>query len=338
MQLSVLDQSPIPAGSSSAQALQNTIDLARLTDSLGYSRYWIAEHHGRALASPSPEVLLARIGAETTTMRIGSGGVMLPHYAPMKVAENFSVLHALYGNRIDLGIGRAPGTEQLASHALRRDRRMAEADDFPQQLVELLAFLRRDFPSNHPFARIHVAPDMPGGPDVWLLGSSLWSAEAAAQLGLPYAFAHFIGPQATRDAIAHYRAHFRPGVIQEPHAMIALGVICADSEDEAKRLRLSSRLMRRRLRQGIILPIPSPEDAYAELGNRDEAPEEGAEWPRYTYGTPAQVREKLSRIAEQLGLDEIMALTVVHDHAARRRSYELLAGAFDVAPSSTPRE
>ena len=229
------------------------------------------------------------------------------------------MLHALYGDRIDLGLGRAPGTEQLTSAALRRDRRGPEADDFPQQLLELLAFLRHEFPADHPFARIQVAPEMPGSPDVWLLGSSLWSASAAAQIGLPYAFAHFISPQPTKEAFEHYFANFKPGIVAKPQGLIALGILCADTEEEAARLRLSSRLMRRRLRQGILLPVPTPEEAFAELGNYDEAPEERAPWPRYVYGTPGKVREQLDAIAAALGVEEIMALCVTHDHKAREQ-------------------
>src|SRR6202030_2197728 len=197
MNLSIIDQCPVPAGFTTADAFRNTIELARLADRLGYERYWIAEHHATgAFASPAPEVLIARVGAETSHIRVGSGGVMLPHYSPMKVAETFRVLHALYPGRIDLGIGRAPGGSGIEAHALRRDLgRQAAVDDFPEKLAELLAFLERKFPANHPFGNITIAPDMRGAPPVWLLGSSAWSASAAAQFGLPYAFAHFISPK-----------------------------------------------------------------------------------------------------------------------------------------------
>lgn len=338
MQLSILDQSPIPEGVSAGQALANTIALARYADALGYQRYWTAEHHGRALASPAPEILVARIAAETSGIRVGSGGVLLPHYSPLKVAEVFRVLHALYPGRIDLGVGRAPGTVPLVTMALRRDRRGPEPDDFPQQLLELIAFLRHDFPDDHPFGEIHVSPDMPGIPDLWLLGSSRWSASAAAQLGLPYAFAHFIAPQATRQALELYRSEFRPGLIDAPRVILALGVLCAPSAHEAAWLRLSSRLMRERLNRGLVLPVPTPESAKAQLGDAPELKEPGAEWPRYIYGDPKAVKERLVAIADTLGVGEIMALTVVHDHTARVRSYELLGQAFglplrDAAPT-----
>ena len=236
VKLSVVDQSPVSAGSTPADALRNTIELARLADRLGYHRYWIAEHHAiPALASPAPEILIDRVAAETSTIRVGSGAVLLPHYSPLKVAETFRVLHALYPDRIDLGIGRAPGGTPLDSYALRRERdRQPPGDDFPKLLIELLAFLHDGFPPDHPFHRIVVSPAMPGAPDVWLLGSSLWSASAAAQLGLPYAFAHFIDQLPTRPALEHYRSHFTPSNGSQPQTILALGVICADRDDEAE--------------------------------------------------------------------------------------------------------
>jgi luciferase family oxidoreductase group 1 len=336
LKLSVLDQAPVSAGSTPGQALRNTIDLARAADALGFHRYWIAEHHAMdVLASPAPELLLARVGGETSRMRLGSGGIMLTHYSAFKVAETFRVLHALYPGRIDLGIGRAPGGSPLESYALRRNRDL-NPDDFPAQLSELLAFLHKDFPADHRFGKIRVAPDMPGAPEVWLLGSSLWSAEAAAQFGLPYNFAHFIDPNKTREAIETYRASFRPAHFgQFPHAMLALGVICAETEAEAERLASSARLLFRRIRQGNTAPIAAPDDAIAELAQIPDSVfaqwfPEGGEWPRYVVGTPESVRRKLSAMAEALKLDEIMVVTIVHDHAARVRSYELLAEAFDL--------
>ena len=285
------------------------------------------------LASPAPEVLLARLGGETSRIRLGSGGIMLPHYSAFKVAETFRVLHALYPGRIDLGIGRAPGGSPLESYALRRNRALSP-DDFPEQLRELLAFLHKDFPADHRFSKIRLAPDMPGAPEVWLLGSSLWSAEAAAQFGLPYNFAHFIDPNGTRAAIEAYRASFRPSDYGSyPHAMLAMGVICAETDAEAERLASSARLLFRRIRQGDTRPVASPEDAIAELQTIPDAVfaqwfPDGSEWPRYAVGNPVSVRRKLSAMAESLGIDEIMVVTIVHDHAARVRSYELLAQAF----------
>jgi luciferase family oxidoreductase group 1 len=333
LKLSVLDQSPVSAGSTPAQALQNTFELARLADRLGFERYWIAEHHAiTALASPAPEILLARVGAETTGIRIGSGAVLLPHYSPLKVVETFRVLHALYPGRVDLGVGRAPGGTGLDAYALRRDRERQPADDFPRQLIELLTFLHGGFSAEHPFAQIKVSPAMPGSPDVWLLGSSLWSASAAAQLGLPYAFAHFIDQQPTRSAIEHYRSHFIAAENGgKPHVILALGAICAETDEEAEYLLSSSRLFRKRIRHGDLRPIPTPEDALREVGMRDPLPED-SEWPRYFVGSPETVRGKLIDMASVLNLDELMIVTIVHSHKARMRSHELLAEAFELTP------
>ena len=335
MKLSVIDQSPVPAGFTAGDALRNTIELARLADRLGYERYWIAEHHAiDALASPAPEILIALVGAETSGIRVGSGGVMLPHYSPLKVVETFRMLHALYPGRIDLGIGRAPGGSPLESYALRRDRRQPETDDFPQQLAELQAFLKHSFPAQHPFGRIKVSPDMPGAPEVWMLGSSMWSASAAAQLGLPYAFAHFINQHPTRMALEYYREHFKPSQeLAEPRSILALGAICADTEHEALRLLSSSRLFRNRIRRGELGPIPTPEEAIAELGPGQQRPAAGDdEWPRYIVGDPEQVRAQLVDMASVLHVEELMIVTIVHDHRARMRSYELLAKAFELRP------
>jgi luciferase family oxidoreductase group 1 len=340
IKLSVLDQSPVSEGFTPADALQNTIELARLADKVGYERYWIAEHHAIVtLASPAPEILIARLGAETSGMRIGSGGVLLPHYSPLKVAENFRMLHALYPGRIDLGIGRAPGSGGLEAFALRRDRSdRIQNDDFEAQLVELLAFLHHEFPPEHPFARIKVSPDMPGAPEVWLLGSSSWSSSVAAKLGLPYAFAHFITPEDTSMCLENYRSNFqRSKYLDHPRAIVSPGVICADTEAEAKRLYTSTQLHIRRIRlQGRRLPVPTPEQAIAELGSfafgADPVVRGGGEWPRYIVGAPEQVRDELQRMASSLQIEEIMAIAVLHDYKARQRSYQLLAEAFEISP------
>ena len=332
MKLSVIDQSPVPTGFTPADALQNTIELARLTDRLGYERYWIAEHHAMpTLACSAPEILLARVGAETKRIRIGSGGVMLPHYSPLKVAEQFRMLHALYPDRVDLGVGRAPGGSPLDSYALRRERvDRPLPDDFPEQLVELLAFLNGGFPEKNAFARILVSPAMPGSPTPWMLGSSMWSADAAAQLGLPYAFAHFISPEPTRAAIEHYYARFKPSqYLSAPQAIVALGAICAETDAAASRLMASARLMRRRRDRGEWLPIPTVEEAIAELGDAALKPmRETSEWPRYFVGSPTTLRQHFEGLATTLKLAEIMIVTIVHDHQARLHSYELLADAF----------
>ncbi|MBV9717199.1 MAG: MsnO8 family LLM class oxidoreductase, partial [Solirubrobacterales bacterium] len=235
MLVSVLDQSPVSEGSTGVDALRNTVDLARLADALGYHRYWVAEHHGGPmLASASPEALIGPIAAATTELRVGSGGVMLPHYSPLKVAETFTILAALFPGRIDLGLGRAAGTDPLTTFALQRDRRQAAPDDFPQQLAELLAYFDDNLPSDHPFARLAgTLPGRPELPEPWLLGSSLQSGIWAAQLGMPYAFADFINPAGSEIAKL-YRERFEPGRLAAPRTAVAAWVLCAPSDEEAR--------------------------------------------------------------------------------------------------------
>jgi luciferase family oxidoreductase group 1 len=338
MKLSVLDQSPIPAGFTPADALQNTIDLARYTESLGYSRYWIAEHHATAsLASPAPEVMIARVAAETSAIRVGSGAVLLPHYSPLKVVETFRVLHALYPERIDLGIGRAPGGTRLDAYALQRGRsRESEQDDFGHQMVELLTFFRAGFEASHPFARIKVSPDMPGYPEVWLLGSSGWSADAAAHLGLPYGAAHFINPSTTRAAIDHHRANYKPSAEwPEPRVLIAVGAVVADTAEEAEFYHSSQRLRRLLRDLGESGPVPAPEEATRRLAELDpHLTADRNEWPRMLVGDVTTVKAQLDDMSKALDVDEFMLVTVVHSHEARKRSYELLAQAYDLGGSS----
>jgi len=334
LKLSVLDQSPVSSGFSSGDALNATIELADLADKLGYQRYWIAEHHAmEALASPAPEILIARVAAETSRIRIGSGGVMLPHYSPLKVAEAFRMLEAMYPGRIDLGVGRAPGGTPLEAFALMRNRKQSLPDDFPEQLTELLSFLHGTFPADHPFNRIKVSPATATQPEVWLLGSSKWSAAAAAQFGLPYAFAHFIDPQPTRAAIEQYRFQFNASEwLDKPRAIVALGALCAETDEEAQYLLSSARLFRRRIRQGILGPIPTPQEAVKELDSHPSPlPDNPSEWPRYFVGTPEKVRDDLTQMAAELQVDEVMIVTIAHDYQARLRSYELLARAFSSA-------
>ena len=331
LKLSVLDQSPVAEGGTPAEALEHSISLARHVDGLGYRRFWMSEHHAMAtLACTAPEVMLARIGAETKQIRIGSGGIMLPHYVPYKVAEQFRTLHALYGNRIDLGVGRAPGGGPVESMALRRERRVQPVDDFADQLSELLAFLDHDFPAQHPFSRVQVQPEMPGGPEVWLLGSSLWSSQAAAEFGLPYAFAHFFSSASTRQAILEYQRAFRPSNRRgQPEATAAVGVICAETAEEAAFLHASVRLLQLRIRQGDRRPVAEPAEAVRELRVLGGSTAEEGEWPRYVVGTPERVREQLESLAGSLGIGELVINTITWDHAARLRSYSLLAQVFD---------
>lgn len=334
MLLSVLDQSPIPEGSTGAQALANTLDLARLADDLGYHRYWVAEHHGGPmLASASPEVLIGPIASATESIRVGSGGVMLPHYSPLKVAESFTILAGLYPGRIDLGLGRASGTDPLTTFALQRDRRQASPDDFPQQLSELLAYFTDTLPDDHPFQRLAASlPGRPGIPDVWLLGSSPQSAIWAGELGLPYAFADFINP-AGAEIAALYRQRFQlGGELQAPRTAVAAWVLCAPSDEEAEFLASSSRMTMRLLRRGELIAVPPPEKAVEFLAREGASVRSAVPGRRAIIGSPEKVRGDVEALAQEYGADEVIVVTITHDHEARRRSYELLAEVMGLEP------
>ncbi|MGZ4349868.1 MAG: LLM class flavin-dependent oxidoreductase [Solirubrobacteraceae bacterium] len=335
MLLSVLDQSPIAEGSTGAEALHNTIDLARLTDDLGYHRYWVAEHHGGPmLAGPSPEVLIGPIAAATREIRVGSGGVMLPHYSPLKVAESFTILAALFPGRIDLGIGRAAGTDPLTTFALQQDRRQAAADDFPQKLAEMLGYFDDDLPEEHPFR--HLAATLPGRPELpvpWLLGSSEQSAIWAGDLGLRYAFADFINPQGA-DIARTYREHFTPARdLTAPRTAVAVWALAAATDEEAQFLASSSRMTFTLLRRGNLIAVPAPERA-AEFLAREARLTPSGDIPgrRGIVGSPEKVRAGIEAVASAYQADEVIVVTITYDHAVRRRSYELIAEAFDLQP------
>jgi luciferase family oxidoreductase group 1 len=335
--LSVLDQSPIAEGATGADALRNTIDLARLADRLGYHRYWVAEHHGGPLlAGPSPEALIGPIAAATERIRVGSGGVMLPHYSPFKVAETFSLLAGLFPGRIDLGLGRAAGTDPLTTFALQRDRRQAAADDFPQQLAELLGYLRGDLPEDHPFA--HLAATLPGRPRLpqpWLLGSSPQSAIWAGQLGLPYAFADFINPQGAEIASLYRERFAAHGHAHAPHTAVAVWVICADSDEQAQRIAASGRMAFTLLRRGQLISVPPPERAL-EFFAAEGRPASGSGRRRTVVGDPQRVRTELAEVVASYEAQEAIAVNITFGHADRRRSYELLAEAFGLRGDAPP--
>jgi luciferase family oxidoreductase group 1 len=336
LRISVLDQSPIPSGSSGADALANTVDLARLAEALGYHRYWVAEHHGAPmLAGPSPEALIGPIAALTSGIRVGSGGVMLPHYSPLKVAESFSLLSGLFPGRIDLAVGRAAGTDPLTTLALQRDRRQAAPDDFRDQLDELLAYIENRMPAQHPFARLAATlPGRPYAPEPWLLGSSEQSAIWAAELGLPYAFADFINPHGAPIA-ARYRAGFSYSQRRSsPHQAVGVSVLCADSADEAEYLASSVRMAMVMLRRGELIAVPPPETAVHFLAQQSRSSLVAGGARRIVLGDPPTVRGELEQIADEYSAQELIVVTITHDHAMRRRSYELLAGAFDLVPRS----
>jgi luciferase family oxidoreductase group 1 len=317
LKLSVLDQSPIPEGSKIGDALLNSIDLARLADDLGYQRYWVAEHHGApGLACASPEALIGPIAAATSRIRVGSGGIMLPHYSPLKVAETFGMLGGLYPGRIDLGIGRAAGTSPKVAFALQRDRRQQAPDDFPEQLSELLSYIVKRVPEN---------------PDPWLLGSSEQSAIWAADLGLPYVFADFINPHGS-EITAHYRERFRPSHHSPlPRAAVAAWVICADTDEESLELSFSLRMMSVLLYRGRPIPVPTVETASRFLRDEGLPPELLPPGRRIITGSPERVRRVIEALALEYGVDEVFAANILYDDHARRRSYELLADAFDLS-------
>ena len=332
LRLSVLDQSPIAAGSDPAQALRNSLDLAALADGLGYHRYWLAEHHGSPmLAGTSPEALIGPIAARTTCLRVGSGGVMLPHYSPLKVAETFRLLSGLFPGRIDLGVGRAAGADPVATAALQPGPESYGDDYFPRRVVDLLGYLGGALEPDHPHSAVHAMPEgAEGGPDVWLLGSSPHSAGLAAALGLPYAFAHFITPDFGPQVVGRYRRNFRPsGGDAAPRSTVAVSVVCAPTDAEAERLATSMLVWRlgAEERRG---PVPSEGEASAATASLDAVARArlAQDRGRVVVGGPERAREELLSLAGAFDVDELLVVTVCHDPASRLRSYELLASAF----------
>jgi len=337
--LSVLDLSPVSTGSTSAQALRNTVDLAQLTDELGYTRYWLAEHHNtRLIASSVPELMIGHIANATKHIRVGSGGVMLPNHSPLHVAEAFRVLEALHPGRIDLGLGRAPGTDTVTALALRRSRQAVFSDEFPQQLDELLGFLSEDFAEEHPFRHVKAMPTDVGTPEIWLLGSSDFSAQLAAKLGLGFAFAHHIQPSPAIAALRMYRDYFRPSkYFAEPKALVAVSVVCAETEERAAEIARPLELSLLRLRQGRLSQLPSIAEATDYPYSAEEHQLIALSRDRVFIGSPGTVRDRLIELAERAGVDEIVVMSLIHDHADRRHSYELLARSFALAsPAVVP--
>jgi luciferase family oxidoreductase group 1 len=336
--LSVLDQSPIPEGFTAGDALRNTLDLAKLSDELGYNRYWLAEHHGTpGLACNSPEVLIGPVAAATSRIRVGSGGIMLPHYSALKVAENFGMLSNLYPGRIDLGIGRAAGTSRAVALMLQRDRRQGTPDDFPEQLTELLSYLTDAPEEATPFKQFPATLEPRNKPEIWLLGSSEQSGIWAAQLGLPYCFADFINPAGAQ--IARYYAHaFTPSAyLSRPRTAVAAWVICAETDEAAQELSLSARMMMALLFRGRLVPVPTVERARQFLAEERVPPEMLTTGRRFITGSPARVKASIESLARDYGAQEVFLVNILHSHAARRRSYELIAEAFGL-PASEKRE
>ncbi|MFJ3577027.1 LLM class flavin-dependent oxidoreductase [Streptomyces rubiginosohelvolus] len=340
--LSVLDLVTVGQGRTATQALRTSVEIAKLTESRGFHRFWVAEHHSMpGVASSSPAVILAHIAAHTERIRLGSGGVMLPNHAPLVIAEQFGTLEAMAPGRVDLGLGRAPGTDGATAAALRRSDRLNEgADDFPQQLMELIRFLDDDFPDGHPYARIHAVPGpvqatSPGGvqsahrPPVWLLGSSGFSARLAGTLGLPFAFAHHFSAQNTIPALDLYRESFRPSaVLDAPYALIGVSALAADDEREARRQVLTGALSMVRLRTGRPGLIPSPEEAEAYDFSPMEREFVDGWLANVIHGTADEVRTGLDDLAKRTGADELMITANAHGGDARLRSYGLIADAY----------
>lgn len=336
MILSVLDQSPVRQGGTAADALNETIQLAQAAEHLGYHRYWLAEHHAtEGLAGSAPEIMVARVAAATSSIRVGSGGVMLSHYSPLKVAETFRVLETLYPGRIDLGIGRAPGSDQLTMRALQAGPGALSVEYFPSQVRDLLGYLGDGLPAEHPFSRIKVTPEPASRPEFWTLGSSDQSAMVAAYFGVAFSFAHFITGEGGPSVMEMYRREFKPSrQLAAPLGSIGVFVLCAETEAEAERLAKSRDLWRLRLDQGQLGPVPTIDEAEAYPYSREERLRIAYNRRRMAIGAPAQVRARLTELAAEFGVDEVVVVSICYDFAARLHSYELLAEAFELRKPS----
>lgn len=330
--LSILDLSVVTTGTPPAAALRNSIDLARHADGLGYVRYWLAEHHNLAsVASPSPDIMIGQIAAVTKNIRVGSGGVMLPNHAPLVIAERFKMLEALFPGRIDLGLGRAPGTDGATAHALRSRLDRRDGDDFLERLQELMLWETREFPAGHPYNKVIAMPDDAPLPPIWLLGSSDYSSELAAQLGMGFAFAHHFASFDAADALVHYRARFKSSRWRAtPYGILAVAVIVADTDAEAERLASSYDLNRLRRDQGEYAPLPSVEEALDYPYTERERAHVARNRSRLFSGSPSTVMQKLQPLIDSSQADELMVITAVYDHEARKKSYALLAKAFEL--------
>lgn len=326
-ELSVLDLVPVPSGTTPSQAVRDSIHLAQAAERLGYKRYWISEHHSMpAIASSSPEVLLSRIGALTRTIRLGSGGIMLPNHAPMRVAEHFHTLAALYPDRIDLGLGRAPGSDARANRALHA----SSGEHFSDMLNEMLSLSEGSYPDGHPYHGVSIAPSDVALPPIWILGSSGASAHVAGAGGFGYSFASHFSPVPAGPALRRYRDAFQPSAaFPSPHTILAVSVICAPTDEEAEHLAHTVDLMWLRLRRGQFLPLPSPEEALASDYSELERSAIADNRSRHVIGSPTSVRQQLETIIDDNVPDELMIVSNIHDAAARLRSFELIAGVID---------
>jgi luciferase family oxidoreductase group 1 len=335
--LSVLDLSPVTAGGSGAASLRNSIDLARLADRLGYTRYWVAEHHNLpSVASSAPDIMIGQIAAVTERMRVGSGGIMLPNHAPLNVLERFHVLEALFPGRIDLGIGRAPGTDPITSHLLRRRQDIRDEDDFIERFKELILLESRAFPEGHPYHTVRAMPADVELPPIWLLGSSGYSAELAAKIGAGFSFAHHFSDFDPVPVMTGYRELFRPSLtLDRPHAILGVAVVAADTDAEADRLATTIDLNYARRHKGEYLPLASPEEAAAYPYTASDQERIAYNRRRVFTGSAATVRARLEALVAVTKADELMISTMIYDHSARRRSYELLAEVFEITPKNS---
>jgi luciferase family oxidoreductase group 1 len=335
--LGIVDQVPVRNGGTAADAVRETLELARLADRLGYGRYWLAEHHStNSFACAAPAVLIPQVAAATQRIRVGSGGVMLSHYSPLEVAEQFRMLELLFPGRIDLGVGRAPGGDHLATHALQYGRGEVGIQNFPRQVEDLVGWVSDTIPDEHPFRRVRAMPRAPTTPEIWLLGSGGSSGDYAADQGCAFSFAQFISGIDAAPSVRAYRERFRPSPrLAEPYASVGIGVICAETREEAERLALSMHLWRWNVIRRMDRGIPSPEQAVEAFGAAGVSRDELLNDPRTVVGDPEQVRDELLRLAAQWDVDEIMTVTVTHSFEARVRSYELLAEAMGLEREPT---
>ncbi|WP_341251921.1 LLM class flavin-dependent oxidoreductase [Euzebya pacifica] len=332
--LGVLDLATVAHGSTERDALHRSVALAQHVEALGYSRIWVAEHHGMpAVASSATDVVMAHLAQATSTIRIGSGGIMLPNHAPLIVAERFATLEAFHPGRIDLGIGRAPGTDQRTAWALRRDEAAPQGERFVEEIQELVRFFDGDFPRGHHLEGMQAVPGAGLRPPLWLLGSSTFSAQVAALLGQRFAFAYHFAPDALDDALAAYRQSFRPSAdLAEPYAEVAVTVVCADTDEEAQRLALSGALSMVRLRNGDLRPLPSPDEALAHPWDDRERAVADKVMSTWVVGSPERVVKGLRALLDRTAADELMIAGHVWDAEAHRRSYTLLAEAAGLSP------
>lgn len=329
--LSVLDLVPVASGSSGPDSLRNSVELARLADRLGYTRYWIAEHHNtEGFASSATEIVISAIARETEQIRVGSGGIMLPNHSPLRIAENFLTLEALHPGRIDLGLGRAPGTDGLTAAVLRRSAEALGADDFPEQVEALRSYAgESEFPEGHPLRKVKASPPGVALPPIWLLGSSTYGARMAAHLGRGYAFAYHFSPEHAVAALRIYRNEFRPSeFLGKPHAILGVAVVCAETHERADELARTNDLLRLRIGRGERGPIPTIAEAtsYPYTPAERQLVEESRR--SLVWGTPHEVRKQLLELSARLGADELMITSHIAVHEERLESYRLIAEAF----------